>query len=172
MGWTIYVKKNREGMELLKIITREPAGSYSGVIKSIEVAGFWDNDSYMVQKKKKIKGTKKILYTIVQEKKRRAPPPRAQPRMNYSMQDYELYTQAQALRKDDSDNEKDTAKEYKESLMKRAQEMQEKRQKTIKPASRPSEEEISKEVGYPFDEDPQEGMEKFFDDIINSTGRD
>lgn len=169
MGWTIYVKDNKDGLQLLKMITREPPRTFSGIVDSIEKASFFAGDSYMVQKKKNIKGTKKIYYTIMQAVRNS----RVQPKRNYSENqytptiDYESQSMMQAL--DGDDDEPAPPPNYKEELSRRATEIEKHRQ-GARPAKTPTKEEIKNEQQYAYD-DPdileEDRLDEFFKKTMN-----
>lgn len=169
MGWTIYVKNNKDGIQLLKMLNSEAPRTFTGIIDSIEKASLFSGDSYMTQKKKTIKGTKKIYYTVMQAVRNSRAPKRSYQEHQYSPpMDYESHSMMHALDKD-SDEDGPPPPNYKEELSRRALEIQESRQKVKAPVT-PSKDDIKNEQKYTYD-DPdmleEDRMEEFFKKTMN-----
>lgn len=144
MGWTVYVKKNKEGEDLLKMILQEPQSTFSGIVESFEKASIFSGESYMTKGKKTIKGRGKILRQLIQESKvSRAQPyhrqqqPQASP---YDSYDNMMYDTIFSKDQDEEIDEKQAKLKQREEISKRAEEMQQAREKSRPPAKVPKDE--------------------------------
>jgi len=162
MGWIVYIKDNKDGIDLLKIITQEPNKTFAGIVESYEKAGIFSKDSYMKKGKKIIRGSQKILRILSEESRinRRPPPPKKQSSpLEYPNLDYEnsMYDTMFSGEQDDEVDEKQSSAQIREARERRAAEMMEKR-KNVRPPPRIPKEEMSEKPTKREKKDKQESV--------------
>ena len=166
MGWIVYVKNNKEGIDLLKIINQEPARTFSDVVESFEKARMFTNQSYMKKGKKIVRGHQKILRTLLQEAK---PRPQQRRPISNPMDGYE--SMVHDIMNDDTQDEEEELQSpasRREELEKKAAAMQENRNKTRPPARVPKD-----EVPETYDSYSQEeAMDEYLKSLASAKGDD
>jgi hypothetical protein len=172
MGWTVYVKDNDEGQDLLKIITQEPPHTFTNVVESFEKAGAFTKQSYMKKGKKIVKGNQKMLRILMQEAKpskqtrRQQPPPIQQNSYENIMHDI-IYSGDQ----DDDDVEQNVKVRQKEELDKKAVQLEETRGKTRPPPKVPKDEKM--EDLYATDDlRAEDDMNDYLMSLVKGSGED
>jgi len=174
MGWTVYIKDNSEGQGLLRIITQEPNGTFTNIVESFEKTGLFAKESFMKKGKKIVKGNQKILRVLMQE----ARPPRKQtnqPKQVYT-EDYNNIMHDIIYNKDDDEDDGDIEQtiktRQKEEIDKRANQIQESRNKTRPPAKVPKEEKIESELYTMNDLQAEDDMNDYLNGLISKQGDD
>ncbi len=172
MGWTVYIKDNSDGLDLLKIITQESNNTFTGIVESYEKAGFLTKDSYMKKGKKTIRGNQKILRALMQEARptrkqmQRSTKPIQNDDYNNIMHDI-IFSGEQ----DDDDNEQDIKIKQKEEIDEKVNRMQNVRDKSRPPAKVPKEEKM--ESIYSNDDmKAEDDMNDYLNNLINKHGDD
>lgn len=172
MGWTVYIKDNSDGLDLLKIITQESNNTFTGIVESYEKAGFLTKDSYMKKGKKTIRGNQKILRALMQE----ARPTRKQMQRStkpIQNDDYDniMHDIMFNGEQDDDDNEQDIKIKQKEEIDEKVNRMQNVRDKSRPPAKVPKEEKM--ESIYSNDDmKAEDDMNDYLNNLINKHGDD
>lgn len=148
MGWTVYIKDNNEGQELLKILTREPNGTFTNIVESFEKASMFTKDSFMKRGKKVVRGKEKILRSLMQEARSVRKPIVRQPKQDFSDDYNNMMHDIMFDKGDDEDDdvEQTIKTRQKEEIDKKANHMQEIRSKSRPPAKVPKEEKIDTEI--------------------------